>query len=56
MEIKSPYLIVQPSQGYFARPDAVGFFGNNFFETQDRVILDFIHYRIYTNKLSEGKQ
>jgi hypothetical protein len=36
-----PWVIVQPPQGYFARPDAVGFVGNNFLEKFEVVMLDF---------------
>ena len=34
-------LVVQPAQGYFARPDAKGFVGNNFLEKLGRVTLDY---------------
>jgi len=36
-----PWVIVQPAQGYFARPDAVGFVGNNFLEKFGRVTIDY---------------
>lgn len=36
-----PYVIVQPRQGYVARPDAVGFVGNNFLEKLGEVTLDY---------------
>ena len=41
-----PFLIVQPKQGYFARTDAIGFFGNNLVEKYGRIILDFQRSRI----------
>jgi len=46
-EIKQPFVIVQPEKGYFARPDAVGFFGNNLMEKFQKVTLDFINKRAY---------
>lgn len=45
--IPNPFIIVQPRQGYFARPDAVGFFGNNLFEKFQKVTIDFIDKKIY---------
>lgn len=50
IEVKQPYLIIQPKQGYFARPDAVGFFGNNLFEKFKKITIDFINKNIYTDK------
>jgi hypothetical protein len=39
--LERPWVIVQPAQGYFARPDAVGFVGNNFLEKFGRVTIDY---------------
>jgi hypothetical protein len=39
--VERPWVIVQPAQGYFARPDAVGFLGNNFLEKFGRVTIDY---------------
>jgi hypothetical protein len=36
-----PWVIVQPAQGYFARPEAVGFVGNNFLEKFGCVTIDY---------------
>lgn len=47
VELKQPYIIVQPQQGYFARPDAVGFFGNNLLEKFQKVTIDFINRKFY---------
>ena len=41
LEVRQPFGIVQPAQGYFARPDAVGFFGNNLLEQHTPIVLDF---------------
>lgn len=38
---EEPRLIVQPSQGYFARPEAVGFVGNALFRSRGRMIIDY---------------
>lgn len=48
--IQNPFIIVQPKQGYFARPDAVGFFGNNLFEKFEKVIIDFLALKIYLHR------
>jgi hypothetical protein len=45
--IQHPFIIVQPEQGYFARADAVGFFGNNLLEKYNKVIIDFLSNKIY---------
>ena len=47
IEVHKPFIIVQPRQGYFARPDAVGFFGNNFLEKFQKVTIDFIDKKMY---------
>lgn len=47
IRIDQPFLIIQPNQGYFARTDAVGFFGNNLMEKFEKVNIDFINNRIY---------
>jgi hypothetical protein len=39
--LERPWVIVQPSRGYFARPDAVGFVGNNLLEKFGRVTIDY---------------
>lgn len=41
-----PRLIVQPAQGYFARPDAVGFVGNALFWSQGVVAIDYAGGRL----------
>jgi hypothetical protein len=43
---EEPRLIVQPQQGYFARPDAVGFVGNALFWSQRRMIIDYPGHRL----------
>lgn len=49
IEIKKPFLLVQPKQGYFAQADAVGFFGNNLLEKYQKVVINFIDKKIYLN-------
>lgn len=39
--IPRPRAIVQAKQGYFARPNAVGFFGNNVLERLSPVVFDY---------------
>lgn len=46
LEWREPRLIVQPSQGYFARPEAVGFIGNAAFEPFGLVVIDYSAGRI----------
>lgn len=46
LRIEKPFAIVQPRQGYFARPDAVGFFGNNLLEKFDPITLDYRSNRL----------
>jgi len=41
-----PRLIVQPAQGYFARPEAVGFVGNALFWSQGTVTIDYPGHRL----------
>lgn len=41
-----PRLIVQPAQGYFARPEAVGFVGNALFWSQGMVTIDYPGHRL----------
>lgn len=53
LEIKKTFLIVQPEQGYFARADAVGFFGNNLLEKFQKVTIDFINGKIYTQTMGK---
>jgi hypothetical protein len=43
---EEPRLIVQPLQGYFARPDAVGFVGNALFWSQGMIIIDYPGHRL----------
>jgi predicted aspartyl protease len=45
--VSSPFIIVQPKLGYFARPDAVGFISNNFLEKFSPVTIDYLKYRLY---------
>lgn len=45
--LREPFLIIQPRQGYFARPDAVGFFGNNLVEKSGKVTIDFLSKQLY---------
>jgi hypothetical protein len=49
-QIQNPFIIVQPEQGYFARPDAVGFFGNNLLDKYEKVIIDFLADKMYLLK------
>jgi hypothetical protein len=49
-QIQNPFIIVQPKQGYFARTDAVGFFGNNLLDKYHRVIIDFFDDKMYLLK------
>lgn len=41
-----PRLIIQPAQGYFARPEAVGFVGNALFWSQGMVTIDYPGHRL----------
>lgn len=41
VRITSPFVIVQPKQGYFARPEAVGFVSNNFLEKFSPVTINY---------------
>ncbi len=41
LRIDHPFAIVQPSRGYFASPDAHGFFGNNLLEKDRVVVVDY---------------
>lgn len=41
-----PRLIVQPAQGYFARPEAVGFVGNAVFWSRGMVTIDYPGHRL----------
>lgn len=36
-----PFVVIQPRAGYFARPDALGFVGNNFLEKFEEITLDY---------------
>jgi hypothetical protein len=40
--VARPFVIVQPRQGYFARPDAVGFISNNLLEKYSPVTVDYL--------------
>ena len=48
--ISSPFVIVQPKVGYFARPDAVGFISNNFLEKFSPITIDYLDSRLYLTK------
>ncbi|MGH9901193.1 MAG: retropepsin-like aspartic protease [Pyrinomonadaceae bacterium] len=48
--VPSPFVIVQPKVGYFARPAAVGFISNNFLEKFSPVIIDYLESRLYLTK------
>jgi hypothetical protein len=52
--IERPYVIVQPRAGYFARPDAVGFVGNNFLEKFGRVTIDYPGRRLVLGASKDG--
>jgi hypothetical protein len=54
LEIARPYVIVQPRAGYFARPDAHGFVGNNLLEKLGRVTLDYPGRRLVPGGSREG--
>ncbi|GLS02069.1 hypothetical protein GCM10007859_20890 [Brevundimonas denitrificans] len=41
-----PRLIVQPAQGYFARPEAVGFVGNALFWSRGMLTIDYPGHRL----------
>lgn len=45
--IARPFVVVQPRAGYFARPDARGFVGNNFLEKFEQVTLDYPGRRLW---------
>lgn len=47
VEGSAGFIIVQPQQGYFARTDAVGFFGNNLLEKFKKVTIDFLEKKMY---------
>jgi predicted aspartyl protease len=40
--VDRPFVIVQPKQGYFARPDAAGFVSNNLLEKYSPVVVDYV--------------
>lgn len=46
IKIESPWAIVQPSQGYFASPNAVGFVSNNLLRKFDCVVIDYSANRL----------
>ncbi len=48
--VPEPYVIVQPKAGYFARPDAIGFIGNNFLEKYNPVTIDYLGRKLYLTK------
>jgi len=50
-DLTDPFIIVQPKQGYFARQDAVGFFGNNLVEKFEKVTIDFKNKIMYVLKI-----
>jgi predicted aspartyl protease len=45
--ISSPFVIVQPKAGYFARPDAAGFVSNNLLEKFSPVTIDYRRRTLY---------
>jgi hypothetical protein len=45
--ISSPFVIVQPKLGYFARSDAVGFISNNLLEKFSPVTIDYLERKLY---------
>jgi predicted aspartyl protease len=50
IRVSSPFVIVQPKRGYFARPEAVGFVSNNFLEKFSPVTIDYLKRRLYLTK------
>jgi hypothetical protein len=54
-DIRYPYLILQPEEGYFKREDAIGFFGNNLLEKYQSITIDFCEKKLYFNKLAPKK-
>lgn len=46
IEWSEPRLIVQPAQGYFARPEAVGFLGNAAFRPFGMMVVDYASGRL----------
>lgn len=45
--IADPFIIVQPEAGYFARKDAIGFFGNNLMEKFPQISIDFPNRKMF---------
>ncbi len=45
--ITDPFIIVQPEAGYFARKDAIGFFGNNLMEKFAQISIDFPNRKMF---------
>lgn len=50
LAIERPYAIVQPEAGYFARPDAVGFVGNNLLEKYAPVLIDYTRNELHLTR------
>lgn len=53
LDIKLPYIVIQPEEGYFKREDAVGFFGNNLLEKYNNITLDFPRERMIFNDIKK---
>lgn len=53
LDIKLPYVVIQPEEGYFKREDAVGFFGNNLLEKYNNITLDFLNNRMVFNDVKK---
>lgn len=47
--VRTPYVIVQPEEGYFKRTDAIGFIGNNFMEKFEKICISFNEQKIFFN-------
>ena len=47
IQIDSPRVIIQPRQGYFASPEAVGFVSNNLLGRYSHVAIDYVNHRLY---------
>lgn len=52
--VPSPRAIIQPRQGYFALPEAIGFFGNNLLEKFGAIVLDYPGSRLGVNCRRRG--
>jgi predicted aspartyl protease len=54
IRVARPRAIIQPKQGYFALPNAVGFLGNNLLEKHGPIALDYRRSRLGVHCRLEG--